>query len=194
MASDELSRSDLLDLAGQELRQRVSTIGEESWSLATPCEGWSVRDLFTHVVAGNQRTAYLLGGASHEEANRLVDRDLLEEDPVGACDRTLAAQARAFAPDDALERLCDTSIGMMTGAQLLRFRMLDLVVHAWDLARATGTDEQLDSVLVEHVWRDIAPLVPAMGAMGVFGNGASGTLPEDAPLQRRLLDASGRRP
>jgi hypothetical protein len=37
-------------------------------------------------------------------------------------------------------------------------------------------------------------MVSTMGTMGVFGDGASGTLKEEARLQLKLLDASGRRP
>ena len=166
-----------LTTAGQEFRARLYMVDSRSWGLATPCEGWSVRELTSHVGVGNQRTTYFLGGASHEEAAAKVDRDLVGEDPSGAFDWSLSAQARAFADEDALERPCETDIGEITGRQLLRFRILDLVLHRWDLSRAIGTNEYLDAVLVEHTWREIEPIVPTMGSMGVFGDGPSGTLP-----------------
>jgi len=37
----------------------VAAIGPDQWSLATPCEGWDVRTLATHVVAGNLWAAEL---------------------------------------------------------------------------------------------------------------------------------------
>lgn len=67
-------------------------------------------------------------------------------------------------------------------------------MHAWNLVRAIGANEWLNVDLVEHTWRDIAPMVSTIGTMGVFGNGASGTLTQEAPLQLKLLHACGRRP
>jgi uncharacterized protein (TIGR03086 family) len=183
-----------LTIAGQEFRTRLGAIGADSWGLATPCPGWTVRDLVEHVVVGNQRAAYRLGGASRADVAALAARDLLGKDPLGAFDRTLAAQARAFAGADALERVCETAVGETTGRQLLGFRITDLVVHSWDLARATGMDECMDAALAEHTWQEIEPRVPMMASMGVFGDGPSGTLPGDAPAHLKLLDASGRRP
>ena len=37
-------------------------------------------------------------------------------------------------------------------------------------------------------------MAPIIGDIGVFGTGPSGTVADDAPLQQRLLDLSGRRP
>jgi uncharacterized protein (TIGR03086 family) len=160
----------------------------------TPCEGWSIRDLTAHVATGNVRVTYLLEGSSVEQAAALVDRDLLEDDPLSAFDRSLRAQIQGFSASGSLERICRHPMGDMPGRALLRFRTIDLTLHAWDLARATGSSEVLDPALVAYAWREIEPTVSKMGAMGFYGDGPSGTLPEGAPLQVRLLDASGRRP
>ncbi len=186
--------TEYLDIAGQGFRTVLRAIDADSWGLETPCEGWSVRDLVHHVVVGNQRATYLLGGASRERTNALVAGDLLGEDPLRSFDRSLAAQAGAFAEPGALERTCEIGIGEVPGRGLLQFRTVDLVVHAWDLARAIGSDETPDPDLVDYLWRDIQPTVPVMGTMGVFGAGPSGTLRADAPVLLKLLDASGRRP
>jgi hypothetical protein len=37
-------------------------------------------------------------------------------------------------------------------------------------------------------------MAPIIGQIGIFGEGPSGTVGEDAPLQERLLDLTGRRP
>jgi len=56
------------------------------------------------------------------------------------------------------------------------------------------SSEVLDPALVAYAWREIEPTVSEMGALGSFVDGPSARLPESAPLQLRLLDASGRRP
>ena len=63
-----------------------------------------------------------------------------------------------------------------------------------DLARAIGADEALDVGLVEQVWAGLIPMAPVIARSGVFGDGPSGLVGDDAALQARLLDLSGRRP
>jgi uncharacterized protein (TIGR03086 family) len=182
-----------LAIAGREFRTRLCLVDGDDWSLSTPCDGWSVRELAAHVVAGNRGAPSLLAGASHEELSALVGTDPLAEDLIGAFDTSLATQAEAFGQPGALERPGANAV-RLTGRQLLRFRTIDLLVHSWDLARTIGADEHLDAELVAYTWQKVAPMMTAMATMGVFGDGPSGTVPEDAPLQTRLLDACGRRP
>jgi len=85
-------------------------------------------------------------------------------------------------------------VGDIPAAMLLGFRIGDLTLHSWDLARAIQADESLDPVLVEAVWETVSPMRDSIGQTGVFGDGPSGDLSDDAPLQVRLLDLTGRRP
>jgi hypothetical protein len=74
------------------------------------------------------------------------------------------------------------------------FRTSDYLLHSWDLARATRGDEQLHEGLVAATWDGMQPMAPFIAETGIFGDGPSGTVGEDAPLQQRLLDFTGRRP
>ena len=82
----------------------------------------------------------------------------------------------------------------MPGAQLYAFSITDTTIHTWDLARAIGADETLDSNLLEFALATIEPIKPMIAQLGIFGTGPSGDVPDSAPLQTRLLDLSGRRP
>jgi len=62
------------------------------------------------------------------------------------------------------------------------------------LARAIGADETLSPGLVGALWDAFAPIADFIKLAGVYGEGPSGDVPDDAPLQLRLLDVSGRRP
>ena len=108
--------------------------------------------------------------------------------------RRRQAEYAAFEESGATERIVHHPAMDIPGAQLLGFRIGGLTLHAWDLARGSGGDETLDSELVEAVWAQLSPMAPFIAQTGVFGPGPSGEVGQDAPLQVRLLDLSGRRP
>jgi uncharacterized protein (TIGR03086 family) len=186
--------TDSLRRAAEGFRTLVGTVRTDQWALLTPCDGWTVRHLVGHVASGSQMVALLADGGTRDDAIALLGRDQLGDDPVGAIERALSRQEQAFERPDVATRVFHHPAGDMPGAQVLRFRIGDLLVHQWDLARTIGVDETLDPVLVEEVWDAITPMIPMMAASGVFGAGPSGTVGVDAPLQVRLLDAMGRRP
>jgi uncharacterized protein (TIGR03086 family) len=150
--------------------------------------------LVGHVASGSRMAAALADGGTRNDAIAVLGVDHLGDDPIGSLEAALATQLEAFARPDVAGQVFRHPAGDMPGAQVLRFRVGDLLVHQWDLARAIGADETLDADLVEEVWDGIAPMIPMIATSGVFGSGPSGDVDVGAPLQVRLLDAMGRRP
>jgi len=183
-----------LDCAAAESGRRIRAIGTDDWDRPTPCAGWTVRELATHLVGGNRMAVDLLAGATSADALARLGGDLLGGDAADAFERSAAEARGAFTAPGALERTVHHPAGDVSGAALLGFRIGDLTLHAWDLARALGTDESLDPDLARYVLDAMLPIAGALGASGRFGDGPSGTVPDDAPVQLRLLDLSGRRP
>lgn len=79
----------------------------------------------------------------------------------------------------------------------------DLVLHGWDLARATDQDGTMDPADVERLWATTTAIPDELMAKfrtpGAFGPGievfgAEVKVAEDAPLQDRLLGLIGRDP
>ena len=167
------------------------------WGQATPCSEWKVGDLVTHVVVGCRMSVALLGGASADEAltaARATPPLTADGDVMAEFASVADAQEAAFGKEGVLTRTVHHRIGDMPGRQLLEFRTADYALHAWDLARAIGADEELDPDLVALIWEGMAPMAPMIGQTGQFGGGPTGALGDDAPLQARLLDLAGRRP
>ena len=185
---------DALSRASDEFERRLREVRPDDWDRSTPCEDWTVRDLVRHVVGGNRMAVVLLEGASKEEAVAAVRGTTIGEDAVAAFRDSVEEQSAAFREPDAFDRTCHHPAGDIPGIRLLGFRVGDLTLHAWDLARAVGADEQLDADLVSEVWESFAPLAPFIGQTGFFGEGPTGGLEDSAPLQSRLLDLVGRRP
>lgn len=173
---------------------RLRRVEADQWAMQTVCPDWTVRDLVNHVVVGSTMAVQLLDGATVEQIMGLFHADALGDDPLETRRQTAAAEREAFAAPGALERILHHPAGDIPGSMLLGFRTGDNLLHSWDLARSTGGDEVLPDDVVADVWTVLEPFGPNIATLGVFGDGPSGTVGPDAPLQDRLLDLSGRRP
>jgi uncharacterized protein (TIGR03086 family) len=186
-------RSDLAS-AQNEARRRVAAIAENQWDLATPCPDWTVRDLVVHLIEASRMASLLLDGVSADAA-RAVFGASHDPDLPAELDRALTDELAAFERPGVFDMVVHhPGAGDLPGARLLQLRTADYLIHSWDMARATTGDEHLPENLVAVVWEAMKPMAPVIGKIGVFGRGPSGTITEDAALQRRLLDLSGRRP
>ncbi|HEY0952255.1 TIGR03086 family metal-binding protein [Nocardioides sp.] len=183
---------ELIEAASAEFERVVRQLPVDSWDLPTPSEV-SVRELVEHVVVGNRFTAMLLAGVGRDEARGRLGGDQLGDDPVAAVVESALRQRDGFAAA-APGQILDGPKGDISAEEFLRFRLIDLVVHAWDLLRAAGQDETLDPQIVAGLLELVEPHVDEILAFGAYGDGPSGTLPPDADPQLRLLDMFGRRP
>lgn len=183
-----------LDAASLEFRARLAPITPAQWDMPTDLGDWTVRALIDHVIGANRMSVVLLGGGSREDGIAAMAASMADTDLLKAFDESTVAQREAFAAPGAFEKVVPHPAGDLPGARLFGFRLVDLTVHAWDLARATGGDLELNPMIVSSLWETLSPTASHLVATGVFGEGASGAVAEDAPVQARLLDMLGRRP
>src|SRR5689334_14789070 len=87
----------------------VAGIRGDQWSDPTPCEGWDVRFVANHVVAGNWWAAELAAGRTIEEVGHRLDGDVLSPDPLSAYRESAVAADAAFAAPGALDAPCAVS-------------------------------------------------------------------------------------
>ena len=179
-----------LDAATDEFGRRVALVGAHDWDRLTPCPGWDVHYLVAHVVGGNRFAVLILGGMGASDAvGEVMSVPQLGGDALSAWATTSAAQVAAFRAASALDSPVDHPLGEITGQEFLEFRVFDMTLHAWDLARTLGADSQIGDDLVDAVVHIVENGPPGMG----FGIEASGTTDAKAPPQARLLDLTGRR-
>jgi uncharacterized protein (TIGR03086 family) len=179
-----------LERATVRYAEALALVSATDWESPSTCSDWTVRDLADHVVGGNRFAAALLAGRSTKDAYASAFQGGFD-DPHRQFDVSAAAQLNAFTACS-LDELLPHPVGELSARSFLGFRVGDLLLHGWDLARSIGRDVELDDELVVEVWNSPQPF--RGGAMaGHFGTGPSGTLPEDASLADRLLDATGRR-
>jgi uncharacterized protein (TIGR03086 family) len=151
----------------------------------TPCSEWTVQHLIDHLVGGAE---YLLAAATGAE-------------PVpnqGAAGTDYRIRVRrvltALELPGALQRVCVSPLGFdWTVADAVAGTFMDVLIHTWDLARATGQDERLDARLVQACTAMFLPEMPRRGReAGIVGPAV--VLGEGASAQDRLLAAMGRTP
>jgi uncharacterized protein (TIGR03086 family) len=179
-------------LAITEFDRRVRRVRPEHWTLGTPCEKWSVRDLVAHLVNEQLWAPELLAGCTVEQVGDRFDGDNLGSDPLHSWVLAAAAAREAWITPKALQRPVHLSSGKTTAVEYGWQMTTDLAVHSWDLARAIGADERINPGLAQAVLDYLEPRAKGWHSSGVFGPAVP--VPEGADAQTRLLGSTGRTP
>jgi uncharacterized protein (TIGR03086 family) len=173
--------------ARREFDTRLAQVTD--WSAPTPDTEWDVATLVRHVVDEQRWVMPLVSGRTLEEAEASLEP--LGDDLVAEWARYAeqATGAWAIAPAAAEVHL---SYGVVPCIDYLKQQVADIAVHTWDLARAVGADDRLDSALVDAVWADIEPQRDMLASSGLFAPPVA--ISDDAPVQDRLIALTGRDP
>ena len=171
-------------------RTFVAGIGASQWANSTPCAEWDVRSLTNHIVVGDLWAAELATGHTISDVGDRLDGDHLGDDPLDAYDQSAQVAQAAFEAPDALEAPCAVSYGPVPGSVYAGHRFIDVLIHGWDIAVATGQSSTLAPHLVEACWDVINPQLDGLLASGMFGSDSKA--PTSTDRQTRLLETLGR--
>jgi uncharacterized protein (TIGR03086 family) len=186
-AANEGGSSDVADRYRRLARgftDRVEAVPEDRWENPSPCAGWTARDVVRHMV---ETSELFLGMVGLE----LPAGPSVDDDPVGAWASACGTMQAALDNPEKASLPYEGRFGRTTLEQGVgRFVCADLVVHTWDLARATGLDERLDPDDVHELLVDMEPMDEIMRESGAFGPKLEP--PAGADEQTRLLAFLGR--
>jgi len=171
------------------------TPGQLTWP--TPCAGWNLADLLSHMIAQHY------GFAAAAEGNG-ADPSAWQVHPVAAdASSAYAAAARrviaAFAAADVLQRsfwLPEIRGGISLRARTaIGFHLVDYVVHGWDVAAALGVQADYPPDVVDAALA-IAEQVPDDATRLAAGAAFQPARPVPAgeTRMRRMLLLLGRSP
>ncbi len=167
-----------------EFASTVAGVPDDAWANPSPCDEWTARDVVRHAVDTQGMFLGFIGG-------ELGPIPSVDDNPGAAWD---AARARVQAAlDDPRQAgaAFDGFFGRTTFAAAVdRFLNSDLVIHRWDLARATGQDDTIDPTDAERVLTVAREFGDAFRSPGVCGPEVP--VPADADVQTRLLGFYGR--
>lgn len=175
----------LLRTAHSEFATRIASV--DDWDAPTPDTDWNIRDLVAHVTEDQQWVPELLAGRTTPEAKLAIAP--LGEDLVSEWNRYSEVALAAWEAAD-LEATVHLSYDTVKASDYLAEQVGDITIHTWDLARATGTDEELDDDLVDAVWTVFQPQAGQLESSGLFAPAV--VVADDAPLRIRLLALTGR--
>ena len=170
----------------------VAGITRDQLADPTPCEGWDVETLLTHVVSGNLWVGELTAGKTIDDVGDRLDGDVLGDDLAVAYDASAHVADAGFSAEGAMAAPVAVSYGPVPGEVYAGHRLIDVVVHGWDLAKATGQDTTLDPALVDACQEVLAPQIDMLQASGMFGS--PGAVASEVDPQSRLLAQLGREP
>jgi uncharacterized protein (TIGR03086 family) len=172
---------------------RVHAVGDDQWDAPTPCTEWSVRDLVNHLTVEQLWVPSLVrDGATVEEVGDAYDGDQLGDDPVGTWDRAAAESVRAFGESGALDHTVHLSYGETPAVAYCAQMTTDATVHAWDLSRGIGADEDLPSDLAAAALHEVEPYANGLHKSGLFAPPVK--VPSGADDRTKLLSLLGRHP
>jgi uncharacterized protein (TIGR03086 family) len=127
----------------------VSVVTADDLSKVTPCAGWTLADLLTHMTVQHRGFAAAARGHGADLAIWRPDTvaDAVAVDPVGTYSAAATAVIDAFAGADVLDAafaLPEFGPGAtFSGAMAIGFHFVDYVVHGWDVARTLGQPFEL---------------------------------------------------
>ncbi|MDQ0959913.1 uncharacterized protein (TIGR03086 family) [Streptomyces sp. B4I13] len=181
---------DLLGRARERAEPVLRGIPDAALAGPTPCAEYDVKALVNHVfqvVVQFQRLAAKEASDFGETPDRVGAGPDWRARLVAETDRLVAAWSAPGAEEG-------TTGAMDMPARLVgSMALLDLTVHVWDLARATGQEfPGADEAVVAELAGAVAVLEPTARRTGVFGEAVAAA--EDASPFERLLARTGRDP
>jgi uncharacterized protein (TIGR03086 family) len=164
----------------------IAAVPPDRWESPSPCQEWTARDVVRHVIDAQNM---FLGFVDRE----LGDIPSVDEDPLAAWmaasdivlgnledPEVAAAEYKGFSGPSTFE------------AGVNQFLCFDLVVHAWDLARAAGLDHHMPAEEIPKIRATAESFGPALRSPQAFGPEVEP--PPGADEQARLLAFLGREP
>jgi uncharacterized protein (TIGR03086 family) len=185
-----------LEPAARRLGALVRAVPDDALDGPTPCPDYRLGDLLEHVgglafafrAAATKDLTGVTGAGPAGDASRLPPdwRERIPED--------LVAMAEAWRDPEAWTGMTQAGGIDLPGEVAGLVALDELVVHGWDVARASGQPYDVGPAELEAVRGFVGPMAdaPPEQRAGLFGPPVA--VPDDAPELDRLVGLTGRNP
>ncbi|GAB2598328.1 TIGR03086 family metal-binding protein [Streptomyces capparidis] len=171
--------------AARRVAALLDGVGDDRLADPTPCSEYTVRDLIDHLLG---LAVAFRDGAGKRATERVPEAG----DWRTALPERLAELAAAWREPGAWEGVTEVG-GVTAPAPMIgRFALNELVVHGWDLARATGQPYAPDPGELDELLPLLTETAGTSSGEGPFGPPVE--VPADAPPLDRVVAFTGRDP
>lgn len=177
--------------AADEAARIVAGTRPEQFGDKTPCAQWDVKELLNHLILWTSYS-FERRARSEEVGPELTERDFASEPDYAERYREQLNRAlKAWEPDEVWAGEVNTGSSTMPASQIAEMILMEMVLHAWDLATATGQSYTCS----EEVAATVAKAVDASAEMyrQYDGFAAETEVGDGASVFERALAVSGRK-
>lgn len=193
-----MTEQEVFILADQALLHVVEQIREDQWDLAVPPNlsvrhpGATLRQIINYHAYDEAWVPDTLAGKTIAEVGTAHDGDLLGRDPMAAYAHYVAVAVDCVRNFADLDKTVHLTYGDYPAREYLKHITYFRGSRSYDIARFIGADTTMPAGLVQGLWDELVPNAEEWRKVGVLGPAVD--VPEDAPLQDRLLGLTGREP
>lgn len=180
--------------AADGIARLLPQIDDEKLGDPTPCPAYAVREILAHIhgLATAFRDAGRKDLGPTTDSSPGDERPVLDDDWRTAIPQRLDELVEAWRAPGAWEGMTRAGGIALPGAVAGRVALNELVIHGWDLARATGQPYAPDEASMAVSREMLTPTGDDELREGIFGPVVE--VPDGAPLLDRIVGLSGRRP
>lgn len=168
----------------------VRGVSPDQLAAPTPCQQWQVRPLVNHLL--QVATALTLAGRGEAVPDDVWERDMMSDDWAGRLNEQARQAIEAWSEPSAWEGTVSMSSAEMPASMVATMLASDLVIHSWDLARATGQEVACLDDTAEMARVFVEQMGEQGRGMGIFAEPVP--VPQGAPALDRAVGLSGRDP
>ena len=128
-------------------RQVLAGVTPDQLGSATPCASFDVAQLIDHTIG----TQHMVTDALQGKPFNTTGVEVARSEQAAAFDRAASDAVTELRRDGAIDTTVTLPFGSFSGEKLMGLAALDTFQHAWDLAKATGQDTDLDADLAESL-------------------------------------------
>ena len=185
----------MIDLtsACQRTTDVLANVTDDQLTAPTPCEKLRLDELVAHI--GGLALAFT--AAARKDFGALTDSPptdgaRLDDDWRASYPARLAELARAWQQPDAWQGMTRVGGVDLPGEVAGSVALTEVVIHGWDVARATGQPFDCDSGTTQALLAHLSQVAAEGPVEGLFGPAVA--VGDDAPALDRAIALSGRDP
>ena len=179
MPQEQADPVQIYETATTQARTVLQRVKPEQMKQSTPCSEWDVEALINHLVSAQNGIAGRVSGSQVAAGST----------PLETLDAAVLAMVAAAKAPGGLEKKVQGRQGEVPAGQMLNIGTMDVSLHTWDLAKATGQDTTLDAGVVEHIFPALEEMVKG-GPSPAFADSMES--PANASRQDKMIALSGR--